>query len=584
MRVIIVKLKFHKSLLFLPLLTISAMMSYAQGVEGKLKEETTKYEQANAEYMMIEAEKFFLLEDFERALAFLDKSLEVDKKNHAAFFKKAEIYLAQNKPEEGLKAIKEAINLVQNNKYYYVLGAQLEKADKNMEGAARFYDLMVKQTTDFQTYLVELATTYQAIGQTKNAIQVFEKQENLSLDQTMKLVEMYVQDSKEKNAVQLMETLLKKYPSDFDLKYQYANLLSTIGETDKAIAALEAEPSKTAEMRLLLSNLYSGNGQANAKYDLLLESFGDPEASLTDKTLLLGQLMLESGEDLPVNLVDSLQTSLEYQYPDEALAIENGTYVYSKLAEVTEGNQKELYQLKAINRYKQLKDLKPGDFKVWDKVLSYEYNSGDWETLSADAEEALSLYPNQAVFYIYLASAKINLKETDEAEDLLNQASRMTRSNPLLTSQILGKQAEVAQLNGNITLANQLYEQAIKLNQIHPETSLSYGKFIANNDTTQKTTESVSDRFTKRSKELDDIYKRALTLYFQGDLSQAFVLLLSNIHTFEDNKDGAATELYGDIYYRLKLPDIAMKYWIKAKEFGGASDKIDQKIASGKIN
>ena len=560
------------------------MMSYAQGVEGKLKEETTKYEQANAEYMMIEAEKFFLLEDFERALAFLDKSLEVDKKNHAAFFKKAEIYLAQNKPEEGLKAIKEAINLVQNNKYYYVLGAQLEKADKNMEGAARFYDLMVKQTTDFQTYLVELATTYQAIGQTKNAIQVFEKQENLSLDQTMKLVEMYVQDSKEKNAVQLMETLLKKYPSDFDLKYQYANLLSTIGETDKAIAALEAEPSKTAEMRLLLSNLYSGNGQANAKYDLLLESFGDPEASLTDKTLLLGQLMLESGEDLPVNLVDSLQTSLEYQYPDEALAIENGTYVYSKLAEVTEGNQKELYQLKAINRYKQLKDLKPGDFKVWDKVLSYEYNSGDWETLSADAEEALSLYPNQAVFYIYLASAKINLKETDEAEDLLNQASRMTRSNPLLTSQILGKQAEVAQLNGNITLANQLYEQAIKLNQIHPETSLSYGKFIANNDTTQKTTESVSDRFTKRSKELDDIYKRALTLYFQGDLSQAFVLLLSNIHTFEDNKDGAATELYGDIYYRLKLPDIAMKYWIKAKEFGGASDKIDQKIASGKIN
>lgn len=578
------KLKLHKTLLTLAALSILGWQAHAQGVEGKLKEETTKYEQANAEFMLIEAEKFFLLEDYERALAFLDKSIEVDKKNHAAYFKKAEIYLAQNKPEDGLKSIKEAINIVRNNKYYYVLGAQLEKANRNMQGAADFYRLMVQETSDYQTYLVELATTYQTIGKTKDAIQVFEKHTDLTLDQSMKLVEMYVQDSKEKNAISLMETLLQKNPTDFDLKYQYANLLNTVGETNKAIAALENEPNKTAEMRLLLSNLYSGNGQSNAKYNLLIESFGDPEASLTDKTLLLGQLMLESGNDIPVNLVDSLQTSLEYQYPDEALAIENGTFVYSKLAEVTEGDQRDLYQIKAINRYKQLKDLKPGDFKVWDKVLSYEYNSGDWEALSADAEEALSLYPNQAIFYVYLASAKISLKEADEAEDLLNQAARMSRSNPQLTSQILGKQAEVAQLKGNTTTASALYKQAMALPVVHPETSLSYGKFIATNDTDQSNTESLADRFIRGTSELENIKKTALTFYMDGNYNGALITLLTNIHTFEDNKDGAAMELYGDIYSRLKLSDIAIKYWIKAKEFGGASDKIDQKIASGKNN
>lgn len=584
MRVLIVKLKLRQTLFIITVLSLSGWQSYAQGVEGKLKEETTKYEQANAEFMLIEAEKFFLLEDYERALAFLDKSIEVDKKNHAAYFKKAEIYLAQNKPEDGLKAIKEAINLVRNNKYYYVLGAQLEKSNRNMPGAAEFYRLMVQETNDYQTYLVELATTYQSIGKTRDAIQVFEKHKDLSLDQSMKLVEMYVQDSKEKNATSLMESLQAKYPTDFDLKYQYANLLNTLGETDKAIAALEREPNKTAEMRLLLSNLYSGNGQSNAKYNLLIESFGDPEASLTDKTLLLGQLMLESGNDIPVNLVDSLQTSLEYQYPDEALAIENGTFVYSKLAEVTEGDQKGLYQLKAINRYKQLKDLKPGDFKVWDKVLSYEYNSGDWEALSADAEEALSLYPNQAIFYVYLASAKISLQEADEAEDLLNQAARMSRSNPQLTSQILGKQAEVAQLKGNTATASALYKQAMSLPVIHPETSLSYGKFIATNDRAQSNTESLADRFIRGTTELDNVYKTALTFYRDGNYNEALIRLLTNIHTFEDNKDGAAMELYGDIYSRLKLSEIAMKYWIKAKEFGGASDKIDQKIAGGKNN
>lgn len=586
------------------LLTVG-LSGYAQGVEGKLKEETTKYEQANAEYMLIEAEKFFLLEDFDRALAYLDKSLEVDSKNHAAHFKKAEIYLTQNNPEKGLEAIKEAINLRKDNKYYYVLGAQLEKSNRNMEGAAKFYELMVENTTDYNAYLVELASTYQAIGKLGDAIDVFEKAELLSLDESMKLVEMYVQNSKEKRATELMESLLIQYPGDADLKYQYANLLATVGDTDKAIEALEAEPNKTAEMRLLLSNLYAGNGQADAKYSLLIESFSDQDASLTDKTLLLGQLILENPDELPVNLIDSLQTSLELQYPDDALAIENGTFVYTKLADVTEGNQKDLFQLKTIERYKKLKDLKPGDFKVWDKVLSYEYNSGDWEALSADADEALMLYPNQATFYVYLASAKIYQKEIDEAEDLLNQAARMSRSNELLRSHILGKQAEIAQLKGNSSTAAELYKTAISLPVVHPETSLSYGIFIASDSTSLRSTETIPDKFTEgkkptedtesdartetkqpqpRTNELENIYKAALVLYMDRNYDKAFILLLSNIHTFEDNKDGAAVELYGDIYYRLKLPDLAMKYWVKAKEFGGTSDKIDQKIASGKIN
>lgn len=573
------KLPFY---LFFSSLLLAGLNTLAQGVEGKIKEEATRYEQSNAEFMMIEAEKFFLLEDFERALAYLDKSIEVDKKNHAAYFKKAEIYLGQNKPKEGLEAIKEAINIRSNIKYYYILGGQLAKANRDMQEASQFYQLMTENTTDYKPYLVELATTFQATGKQKDAIIAFESTENLTLDQSMKLVEMYVQESKKRKATELMERLIIQHPSDLDLKYQYANLLNTLGETELAIASLEAEPNKTAEMRILLSNLYEGKGESSAKYDLLIESFGDPVASLTDKTLLLGQLILENSTDLPIDLIDSLQTSLENQYPNEALAVENGTYVYTKLAEIASGNQRDLFQVKAINRYKQLKELKPGDFKVWDKVLSYEYNTGDWQALSADADEALMLYPNQAIFYIYLASAKINLNEPDEAEDLLNQASRMTRSNELLTSQILGKRAEIAEMKDQIPQASQLYQQALKLNQIHPETSISYGKFMATHNVITESTETISNRFTVGEKDLQDVYQRALALYSSDKPAEALVLLLSNIHTFEDNKDGAAMELYGDIYKQLKLTDIALKYWVKAKEFGGASDKIDQKIASEK--
>lgn len=570
----------------LSLLLLAGYSAVSQNVESKLKEETTKYERANAEFMMIEAQKFFLLEDYERALAFLDKSLEVDDENHAAYFKKAEIYLIESEYKKGLDAIRKAIGIIPNNKYYYVLGAELEKADRNLEGAAKFYELMVENATQYKAYLIELASTYQGVDLVKEAIEVFESFDDLDLDQNMKLVELYMQNSKEKNAIDLMEQLKSEYPSDNDLKYQYANLLNLVGDTDLAIKTLEAEPNKTAEMRLLLSELYEGTGSTNSQNRLLIESFSDPNASLTDKTLLLGQMLLEtSPDDLPINLIDSLQTSLEYRYPNELVAIENGSYVYSKLAEITEGNQKDLFNQKAINRYQKLKELKPGDFKVWDKVLTYEYNSNDWEALSADAEEALSLYPNQAIFYIYLASAKINQNEVNEAEDLLNQASRMSRNNELLTSQILGKQAEIAQLKSDSSTANQLYQKAIRLPVIHPETTISYGEFRSNYSISEAFTKGETvptETKTKRSKQRELAYNTAFTLYKDGDLNGALIAMIPKIQEFENKRDGEAVELYGDIFAQLNLVDLAVKYWKLAKTFGGTSDKIDQKIANGK--
>ena len=47
--------------------------------------------------------------------------------------------------------------------------------------------------------------------------------------------------------------------------------------------------------------------------------------------------------------------------------------------------------------------------------------------------------------------------------------------------------------------------------------------------------------------------------------------------------DGSVLEHYGDILFKQgKLPE-ALKYWSRAKEKGGASDKIDRKISEQKI-
>ena len=566
-------------LLFLALIWIlSAFSLKAWQVESTLKKETSKYDQANAEYLLIEAQKYFLLEDYERAIAFLDKSIDVDEKNHAAWFKKAEIYLAKNDTKKGVEAIQKAIALSSNNKYYYVLAAELEKANRNPEGAARYYELMASYTPDYQVYLVELANVFQAVGKTREAIELFRKQESLTLDQSMKLVEMLMQSSKEKEAITLMEQLVIDYPLDMDIKYQYANVLSSSGQQTEAIQFLENQTSMNAAMRLLLSDLYASQGQSDAKFQLLTRSFNDPNASLSDKVLLLGQLLLENSSQPPVGLIDSLQTALENQYPNEPLAIENGAYVYTKLAEQTSGPQRALFRTKSIEKYQQLKDLKPGDFKVWDKVLTHAYENENWKQLNIDAEEALSLFPNQAIFYIYLASAKIELNELDEASNLLGQATRMTRANTLLKSQILAKQAQIAFLNGQTETADSLLKEAVSLEEVHPDALKQNGEILLSR--VEKNAAPVSEK----SAELKKVKESAEKLYANGQYNQALITLLHYIHTFEDLNDGATLELFGDTYFQIKLNALAVKYWKMAKELGGGSEKLDQKIASGQIN
>ncbi len=158
------------------LLTVSTGL-YAQGEKEKEEKGLTKYERANAEYLLIEAQKFFLLEDYERALAFLEQSLKVDVNNHAAYFKRAETYLVTEKYDLGIESIQKAQELLPDNKYYYILAAQLYKAKKDLDGAAGEYEKMLTNTSDYKEYLLDLVDLYVELEKYDKALTTLESTE-----------------------------------------------------------------------------------------------------------------------------------------------------------------------------------------------------------------------------------------------------------------------------------------------------------------------------------------------------------------------------------------------------------------------
>lgn len=577
--------------LTLVLLISASFGAFAQrkkkGAEENLKEEITPYEMANSEYLLIEAQKFFLLEDYKRSLAFLDQSLEVDPDNHAAHFKMAEIHLVLGDHTKGLTAIDKAIELQQANRFYYVLAAQLYKASSDFANAARYYELMIANTTNNGSYLIEVTKIYEELGDFKKAIKVLEQAEKkgdeLTLDQKYRKADLLVKSSEMKKAITYLATLNRENKDNPTILFRYASTLSNTGRTDDAIKALETSKLRTNDLKLLLAENYLKAGELEKQKEMLLDVYNDEEANLSIKTLLLGQWAFASDLSLNAKMVDSLQMQLELDYPDEPIAIENGALLYNKLAQSTMGGDKTLFEAKAIERYKLLTKLSPGNFEVWKKVLAFEYEKEKWTALAEDSEEALDLFPNQAIFYIYMARANQGLSSFDEAEDLLKQASRMAGSNVLLKSQILGKRGELEAAKGNANAAVAFFEQSLTLDTPHPESLAAYAEFLLDTDP-QKTIELIDPVITSPFKNLHFIRIKATALFNLANYTGSYELLSEGLKEFSGQTTGETLELNGDILFKLNLIDDAVDQWKKAKIAGGTSEKIDQKIENKQFN
>lgn len=577
--------------LTLVLLTSASFGAFAQrkkkGAEENLKEEITPYEMANSEYLLIEAQKFFLLEDYKRSLAFLDQSLEVDPDNHAAHFKMAEIQLVLGDHTKGLTAIDKAIELQQGNRFYYVLAAQLYKASNDFVNAARYYELMIANTTNHGSYLIEITTIYEELGDFKKGIKVLEQAEkkgsNLTLDQKYRKADLLVKSNETKKAIAYLATLNSENTDNPTILFRYASTLSNSGRTDEAIKALENSKLQTNDLKLLLAENYLKAGELLKQKEMLLDIYNDEEANLSIKTLLLGQWAFASDLSLNAKLVDSLQNQLELDYPDEPIAIENGALLYNKLAQSTIGEGKALFEAKAIERYKQLTKLSPGNFEVWKKVLAFEYEKERWTALAEDSEEALDIFPNQAIFYIYMARANQGLSSFSEAEDLLKQASRMAGSNTLLKSQILGKRGELEAAQGNTNAAVAFFEQSLTLSTPHPESLAAYAEFLIDTEP-QKTIELIDPVIASPFKNLHFIRIKAAALFNLANYTGSYELLSEGLKEFSSQTTGEILELNGDILFKLNLIDEAVDQWKKAKIAGGTSEKIDQKIENKQFN
>ncbi len=576
---------------------ILSMALFASGdIMAQRKKKNGGEEQASgiklreAEFYFTEGEKFFILEDYAKALLYYQRTLEITPDNATVHYKVAEVLAQSNRQEDLLRAslsIESALKLEKKNKYFYLLAANIYSSLTRFDKAAEAYENLIKEVPDTEEYFYDLAAVYQYANRFEDAIKTYNRAEavlGVTEISSVQKQRLYLQQGKIKEALTEGEKLITAFPGEERYSMGFAELLAQKNLRDEAIQHLEkfiAQNPDAGNAKMLLAGFYRDAQQEAKARPLLLSLFDDPSVEIGSKLIVMGTYNAEinqrksrTGEtdaDL-VSYAFSLFNKLEKNYPAES-----GVHIVGGDLNLAVGKARDAQKeyLKAI-------ELGDVNFEVWENLLYLETQLDQWDAVIRHADQALEIFPNQAMIHYFSGNAHIRKRHYPEAIAALLQSRRLSASNPAVLSDINGLLGDAYHAAREYDKSDKAYEEALLLTPENNTVLNNYSYYLSLRKVNLEKAEKMASLLIKNNPEnatFLDTY--AWVLYVRGKFKDARKAIERAIET------GKATathfEHYGDILFQLGDVNGAVQQWEKARGMNANSEILNKKIANRKI-
>ncbi len=544
---------------------------------------------AEAERIFTEGEKFYILEDYTKALFYFQQVLEYSPSNATVFYKIAEIYLKGSKDEDLIRAaqnIESALRVEKKNKYFYLVAAQIYATQHQFGKAAQALETMMREIKGTDEHLYELAAIYLQDNQLDDALKAYNQVETImgiAELSSLQKQRIYLVKGKLNEAIAEGEKLIRAYPDEERFVMGLAETLAQHGRAAIGITYLEkfiAEHPEAGSSKMLLAGLYRDAGQEQKSRDYVIGIFDDPQVEIGSKVLMLGtyNAALSQNKSKKVNdrdlenFVQTLFKKLETNYPLDPDVHLVGGDLYLML----EKNEE------ARNEY--LKAVRHGanSFEAWQNLLFLETQAGLSDSVIVHSEQALELFPNQGMIYYFNGVANLQKKNYKEAAQTLEQSRKLSTNNPNLLGEIYGMLGDAYNAMKENEKSDQAYEEALALNPTNDYALNNYSYFLALRKVNLEKAEKMASLLIKNhpaNAAYLDTY--AWVLYQEGKYKDAKRIMERVFPTGQVN--AVHYEHFGDILYQLGDIDGAVEQWQKAKSLNGNSEVLNKKITNRKI-
>ncbi len=569
------KLKFSFILIF----SISAL-SFTPDLLGQgfgKKKARSSNSVSEAEYYFFEGEKYFILEDYVKSLALFQKANEVSPDIATINYKIGEVYLKGKDLHNALPYAKRAVALDPQNKYFYLLAAEIHTRLGEFPEAADVFMQMMERIPNTDFYIFDLAALYvydeaydKAIAAYNEAEKFFGVSEEISLQKQ----KIYLKKNQLENAIAEGEKLIENFPGESAYVVALSEILMSNNKGDQAVPYLEElvdGGEANPQAQLLLFEIYRQAGDENKAEESLQQAFENPELGIEAKLPLMVDY-IQRLPDLKIEILSKkLAESIVIAHPFDA----NAYAIYGDLLFALD--QKEA----AKNKYQQALEQDNTNFAVWQNILDIELGLNQLDEVVAHTDEALEIFPNQASLYYFRGAANMLKKNYKEAVFHLEQGKKLSTSNPDLQTIFLSQLGDAYNSLKNYDKSEQNYEAALAINPNNEYVLNNYSYFLSLRKEKLDLAKKMSARLVKNnptSATYLDTY--AWVLYMLGDYKEALKYLE---RALQHDPSGVIFEHYGDILFKLGDTDKAVVQWQKAKGLNDTSDLIDKKIADKKL-
>lgn len=542
-----------------------------------------------AESFFTEGEKFFILEDYSKALLYFLRASELNPDNATVYYKLAEVLSKSNKEEDIRRAtasIEQALKLEKKNKYYYLMAANIYSGQGQFAKAAAAFENLLKEVPDTEEYLFELAAVYLFDKKDDEALKIYNRAEEalgVSEASSLQKQRIYLEKGKVPEAIAEGEKLIHAYPEEERYVLSLAELLAQNKQLDKAIVQIEKYLKENPDSpggKMILGGFYRDSGQEQKSRELIIDLFDDPKANLNGKVMVLGaynstlaQNRGKNKEDIGLEVfVLELFKKLEINHPHESAVHIVGGDLYMTLEKGEE----------AKKQYLQAVRLGANSFEPWQNLLFLETQGNQFDSVIVHADEALESFPNQAMVYYFKGYAHLRKKDFRSAANSLEQAKKLSQANPSLVLEMNSMLGDAYQSLKEYDKSAKAYDEVLAANPNNDIVLNNYSYYLSLRKADLEKAEKMSSLLIKNHPDnATYLDTHAWVLYSREKYKEAKKVIERAIQS------GQATaihfEHYGDILFKLGDIDEAVSQWKKAKSLDNSNELIDKKIANRKL-
>lgn len=563
---------------------------FSQKKKAQPEPRSSESQLREAEFFFIEGQKYFILEDYAKALIYFERVAELNPGNATVHYKIADIIARGTKEEDLVKAsqsIEQALKYEKKNKYFYVLASTIYAGLGEFDKATGALETMLKEVKGTEEYLYELAALYLYDKKEDEALNVYDRAESImGVDEVSSLQKqrIYLDRGDSEKAIAEGEKLIQAFPDEERYLLGFAETLARNGQRQKAITYVEnfiKDHPDAGSAKMVLAGFYRDNGEEQKSREYVLQVFDDLSIDVSSKVMMMGVYGNTISSNRSKNISDkelesfsvTLFKKLEANYPKEPNVHLIGGDLYMTLEKDKE----------ALDQY--LKAVKggSGSFDAWQNLMYLESEAGQMDSLIKHSEEALEIFPNQAMAWYFNGYAHLNKKHYREGAYALEQAKKLSASNPAFVNDLNAMLGDAYQGSKEYAKSNASYDAALAYNPNNDIVLNNYSYYLAlrkeNLEQADKMSSQLIKLFPENQSYLDT---RAWVLYAMEKYKEARKVMEKAIAGGQVSF--THLEHYGDILFQLGEVDLAVKQWEKAKQTGGNSIALDKKINNRKLN